>query len=48
MLAKHLGVGQKTGSGADFAKLWVEDRAKALAYLESDLTLTKLCFERMI
>lgn len=39
-IAKHLGVGAKTGSGADFAKLWQSDRAMAVAYLRNDLELT--------
>lgn len=39
-IAKHLGVGQKNGSGADFAKLWIEDRDKAIEYLKNDLSLT--------
>jgi len=47
-LAKALRVGAKTGSGADFAALWATDKAKALAYLENDLTLTRLCAERML
>ena len=39
-LAKHLAVGAKNGSGADFARLLATDRAAALAYLENDLRLT--------
>ena len=39
-IAKHLGVGAKNGSGADFAKLWQSDRAKAVEYLRNDLELT--------
>lgn len=39
-VARHLGVGEKTGRGADFARLWWEDRAMAEAYLENDLRLT--------
>jgi len=31
----------KTGSGADFADLWVEDKDKALDYLAHDLQLTR-------
>lgn len=46
-LAKHLGVGAKTGNGKDFAKLWETNRDEALAYLENDLRLTALCYERM-
>jgi uncharacterized protein YprB with RNaseH-like and TPR domain len=39
-ICKHLGLGQKSGSGADFARLWVEDRPKAIEYLKNDLLLT--------
>jgi len=39
-IAKHLGVGAKNGSGADFAALWQSDRAKATEYLRNDLQLT--------
>ncbi len=39
-IAKHLGVGAKNGNGADFAKLWQSDRAKAEEYLRNDLHLT--------
>ena len=39
-IAKHLAVGAKNGSGADFAKLWQSDRALAVAYLRNDLELT--------
>lgn len=38
-VAKFLGVGQKTGDGKDFAKLWESDRAKTLEYLRNDLQL---------
>jgi uncharacterized protein YprB with RNaseH-like and TPR domain len=44
-IAKHLGVGGKTGNGADFAKLWQSDRAKAIEYLRNDLHLTALVAE---
>lgn len=40
VIAKHLGIGAKNGSGADFAKLWQSDRAKAVEYLRNDLELT--------
>lgn len=37
-LGKAFGTGGKNGqSGADFSRLWHEDRAAAIAYLESDL-----------
>jgi uncharacterized protein YprB with RNaseH-like and TPR domain len=39
-IAKHLGVGAKNGNGADFAKLWQSDRAKAIEYLRNDLLVT--------
>lgn len=39
-IAKHLGVGAKNGNGADFAKLWQSDRAKAVEYLRNDVQLT--------
>jgi uncharacterized protein YprB with RNaseH-like and TPR domain len=39
-IAKHLGVGEKNGDGKEFARLWVEDRTKALGYLRNDLELT--------
>jgi hypothetical protein len=39
-LAKHLGCGSKNGNGADFARLLVEDREAAMAYLENDIRMT--------
>lgn len=39
-IAKHLGIGGKNGNGADFAKVWQTDRAKAVEYLRNDLELT--------
>ena len=39
-LARHFGVGQKTGDGKDFAALWNSDRAAAIAYLRNDACLT--------
>lgn len=47
-LAKTLGLGQKNGNGAEFATLWETDRAKALAYLANDLTMTRRCAERLL
>lgn len=47
LLARSLGVGKKSGHGADFARLWVEDRAAALLYLKMDLELTRDCYQRM-
>ena len=46
-IAKFFGVGAKSGSGADFARLWAEDRPAALKYLENDLNLTRAVAERM-
>lgn len=40
-ISKHLGIGAKSGSGADFAALWEKDRAKALEYAKQDLRLTE-------
>lgn len=48
VLAKTLGVGAKNGSGADFFKLWAEDRKAAIEYVMNDITLTRLCAERML
>ena len=39
-VARHLGVGSKTGNGAEFADLWKRDRDAAEAYLKNDLALT--------
>lgn len=46
-IAKHLGVGEKDGDGKDFARLWIEDRAKAVAYLRNDLELTSKIAEAL-
>lgn len=46
-LSKFLGTGAKNGEGADFARLWVEDRPKAMEYLKNDLLLTKAAYERL-
>lgn len=48
-VAKEFGVGQKPEgvSGADFARLWVEDRAAAEAYLANDLEMTRRIAVRM-
>lgn len=46
-IAKHLGVGAKSGNGADFAKLWKEDRDKAVAYLKNDLQLTAAIAQKL-
>ncbi len=46
-LSKFFGLGEKEGSGADFAKFYAEDRAKATAYLNHDVLLTQLIGQRM-
>lgn len=46
-LAKYLGLGAKTGSGADFAKLWSLDRPAAYRYLKNDLELTKAIAKKL-
>ena len=46
-IAHHLAVGEKTGDGKGFAKLWQEDRAAALAYLRNDVELTVKVAEAM-
>lgn len=40
-VAKALGLEGKNGSGAEFARLWVEDRAKAVEYLRQDINVTR-------
>lgn len=45
MLARFLGVGEKTGTGKDFFKL---DSKSQLAYLEQDLVLTKKIGEKLL
>lgn len=39
-VARHLGVGAKTGNGKDFADLFATNREAALEYLKNDLELT--------
>ncbi len=39
--ARLFGVGKKSGNGADFAKLYAENRAAALEYLANDLEITR-------
>ena len=49
-IAKMLGVGEKNGNGADFARLWhgaPEERQQARAYLVNDLTMTYHVARRM-
>lgn len=47
-ICRCFGLGQKNGSGEDFAKLWESDRAKAIQYLENDVLLTEKLYFRMI
>ena len=46
-LATLFGIGQKTGSGADFAKLMVSDPEKAKEYLKNDVQLLPRLAARM-
>lgn len=48
VLARALGVGSKSINGAEFGRLWETDRPAAIAYVENDLTLTRLCAEKML
>lgn len=47
-ICQHLGLGQKSGSGADFAGLWATDRSKAKDYLKNDLQLTAKLAHRIL
>jgi len=46
-ICKFLGLGEKLGDGKDFARLLVEDREQAVAYLKHDLELTRLLAQRL-
>ena len=46
-ICRSFGLGGKAGDGADFAKLWVTDRAKAIDYLKRDLELTEAVYRRL-
>ena len=49
--AGAIGIGRKSGHGAEFAGLWRgsdDERAQALAYLENDLRLTARVAERIL
>jgi Predicted 3'-5' exonuclease related to the exonuclease domain of PolB len=46
-VCRYMGLGEKTGSGKDFAGLWESDRPKAIEYLTHDLKLTKALWERL-
>ena len=39
-ICRHLGLGEKAGNGADFHRLWQEDRQAAIAYAVQDVELT--------
>lgn len=47
-LSKALGIGAKTGNGAEFAALWASDREKAMEYCRNDLAITRKCAERLL
>lgn len=47
-LCKALKLGAKTGNGADFYKLWSENRKQAILYVENDVKLVRSCAERML
>jgi hypothetical protein len=47
-ISRALGLGQKSGDGADFSKLWSADRPKAEEYLRNDLALTEALYLRMV
>ena len=46
-VCKMLGLGAKNGSGADFARLWIEDNDAAMDYLRNDLRLTAALADRI-
>ena len=46
-LAKFVGAGGKTGSGAGFYDKWLNDREAALEYLENDVRLTKAVWDKV-
>lgn len=46
-VCRHLGLGEKNGSGKDFAGLWESDRGRAVEYLTNDLKMTKKLYERL-
>lgn len=41
VICRHLGLGEKSGSGADFSDLWLRDREAAIAYALQDVELTQ-------
>jgi hypothetical protein len=48
MLARYLGVGEKTMCGKDFAALWLSDQNAALQYLNNDLGLVEKVYGRLV
>ena len=40
-ISRHLGLGEKTGNGADFANLWKTNRQAAIDYCLQDVRLTQ-------
>jgi hypothetical protein len=48
VICKLLGLGEKTGEGAEFAAIYESDRPKALAYLVNDLELLRRLAERIL
>jgi uncharacterized protein YprB with RNaseH-like and TPR domain len=40
-ICRHLNLGEKSGSGADFSDLWLRDREAAIAYALQDVELTQ-------
>ncbi len=46
-IAKFFGIGEKGGSGKDFAGLWESDRDAAMEYLRNDIRLTHAIGEKM-
>lgn len=47
-VCKFFGLPAKNGSGKEFANLWVNDRQKALDYLDNDMRITSLVMQRML
>lgn len=47
-LCRMLGLPGKNGDGAEFARLWKEDKAKAETYLTNDIMVTLRVAERML
>lgn len=46
-VARFLGVGKKTGNGAQFWELYNSDKEAALAYLDNDVRLTEAIYNKM-